>query len=70
MPEVTADRTGYVCVQDCNVYWEHFGRGHREAICLLNGVAMCTRSWYAFVPQLQPEYDFVLFDYWEACVVA
>jgi hypothetical protein len=31
MPEVTADRTGYVCVQDRNVYWEYFGRGDREA---------------------------------------
>lgn len=64
MPEVAADRSGYVCVEDRNVYWEYFGRGHREAICLLNGVAMSTRSWYAFVPQLQPEYDVILFDYW------
>ncbi|MBZ5538030.1 MAG: alpha/beta hydrolase [Acidobacteriia bacterium] len=64
MPEVTADRTGYVRVQDRDVYWEYFGRGDREAICLLNGVAMSTRSWYAFVPQLQPEYDLILFDYW------
>jgi len=64
MPEVTADRTGYVCVEGRNVYWEYFGRGDREAICLLNGVAMSTRSWYAFLPQLQPEYDVILFDYW------
>ena len=26
MPEVTADRIGYVCVQDRNVYWEYGGR--------------------------------------------
>lgn len=64
MPELTANRTGYVHVQDRNVYWEYFGRGDREAICLLNGVAMSTRSWYAFVPQLQREYDLILFDYW------
>lgn len=64
MPEVTADRSGYVCVQNRNVYWEYFGRGDREAICLLNGVAMSTHSWYAFLSQLLAEYDVILFDYW------
>jgi hypothetical protein len=34
MPEVTADGTGYVCVEDRNVYWEYFGLETREAICL------------------------------------
>lgn len=64
MPEVTADRSGYVTVQDRKVYWEYFGRREREAICLLNGVAMSTHSWYSFVPRLHPEYDVILFDYW------
>jgi hypothetical protein len=26
MPEVAADRIGYVCVRDRNVYWEYGGR--------------------------------------------
>jgi 3-oxoadipate enol-lactonase len=64
MPEVNADRSGYVAVEDRKIFWEYFGRGDREAICLLNGVAMSTRSWYSFVPLLQPEYDVILFDYW------
>jgi len=50
MPEVTADRTGYVCVQDRTVYREYFGRGDREAICLLNDVVMSTRSWSSSSP--------------------
>ncbi|HWQ03221.1 MAG TPA: alpha/beta fold hydrolase, partial [Candidatus Nitrosotenuis sp.] len=41
-----------------------FGTGGREVVCLLNGVAMSTRSWYPFVPLLTGERDVLLFDYW------
>lgn len=33
-------------------------------MCLLNGLAMSSRSWYAFVPQSQLQFDVILFDYW------
>lgn len=46
------------------MYWELFGEGQREVVCLLNGVAMSTRAWYSFLPQILPEYDVLLFDYW------
>jgi len=64
MPEITPDRSGYVQVEERPFYWEYFGKGDREAVCLLNGVAMSTRSWYSFLPLLQPDYDAILYDYW------
>lgn len=45
------------------VYWELFGSGEREIVCLLNGLAMHTGAWYNFLPRLQPEYDVLLWDY-------
>lgn len=64
MAEVAPDRTGTVRPDGRDVYWEYFGQGDREVICLLNGVAMSTRSWYGFVPRLAPDYDVLLWDYW------
>ena len=46
-----------------SVHWEYFGDGDREAVCLLNGLAMHTKAWYAFLPLLQPEFDVLLYDY-------
>jgi 3-oxoadipate enol-lactonase len=46
-----------------SVHWEYFGDGGREAVCLLNGLAMHTKAWYAFLPLLQPEFDVLLYDY-------
>jgi pimeloyl-ACP methyl ester carboxylesterase len=59
------DRTGFVAVEGGarRVYWEYFGRGQREVVVLLNGLAMLTRSWYRTVPFLYPEYDVLLYDY-------
>jgi len=62
--QVSPSKSGYVHPDGRPVYWEYFGAGGREVVCLLNGVAMSTRSWYAFVPLLLPEYDVLLYDYW------
>ncbi len=45
------------------VYWEYFGQGDREVVVMLNGVAMSTRGWYRNLPELQPGYDVLLYDY-------
>lgn len=56
-------RTGTLQADGHEIYWEYFGEGRREAVCLLNGLAMHTRAWYAFLPLLHPEYDVLLYDY-------
>jgi 3-oxoadipate enol-lactonase len=56
-------RSGHVLVDGHAYYWEFFGDGSREAICLLNGLAMSTRSWHSFLPLVHPEFDVILFDY-------
>jgi pimeloyl-ACP methyl ester carboxylesterase len=45
------------------IHWEYFGDGSREAVCLFNGLAMHTKAWYPFLPQLTGEFDVVLYDY-------
>ena len=45
------------------IYWDRFGRGDRETIVFLNGIAMLTESWYSSVPRVYPDYDVLLFDY-------
>jgi pimeloyl-ACP methyl ester carboxylesterase len=45
------------------IHWEYFGDGSREAVCLFNGLAMHTKAWYPFLPQLTGAYDVVLYDY-------
>lgn len=54
---------GFVTDGGHRVHYERFGTGEREAICLLNGLAMHTKAWYGFVPMLHPELDVVLYDY-------
>ncbi|HPS80133.1 MAG TPA: alpha/beta fold hydrolase, partial [Thermoanaerobaculaceae bacterium] len=54
---------GSVILDGHDIHWERFGTGGREAVCLLNGLAMHTRAWYGFVPMLHPEFDVVLYDY-------
>jgi 3-oxoadipate enol-lactonase len=61
--EIVPDRQGSVLVGGRSYHFEYFGRGEREAVCLLNGLAMSTKSWYGFVPELHPERDVVLYDY-------
>jgi pimeloyl-ACP methyl ester carboxylesterase len=62
--EIRPQRTGFVAPENRTVYWEYFGAGGREVVCLLNGVAMSTRSWFPFVPRLSDAFDVLLFDYW------
>ena len=30
--------------------WEYVGKGDKEAVCLLNGLAMHTRAWFGIPP--------------------
>lgn len=56
-------RSGTLPADGHAVYWELFGDGGREIVCLLNGLAMHTGAWYGFLPRLQDEYDVLLWDY-------
>jgi pimeloyl-ACP methyl ester carboxylesterase len=60
---VVPDRQGAVLSGGRSYHFEYFGRGEREPVCLLNGLAMSTTSWYGFLPQLRPEWDVLLYDY-------
>lgn len=44
-------------------HWELYGVGGRETVCLLNGLAMSTKSWGGFLAELTATYDVLLFDY-------
>ena len=67
MQRIAPDRNGFVEVDGDRttrrIYWEYIGRGEREVVVLLNGLAMLTRSWYRNVPSIYPEYDVLLYDY-------
>ena len=63
MAELAPDRTGFVEADGHRIYWERFGTGGRETICLLNGLAMHTKAWYGFLPRLTGEFDVLLWDY-------
>lgn len=56
-------RSGHVHSDGHDIWYEYFGDGEREAIVLLNGLAMSTRAWYGFLPLLTDEYDVLLYDY-------
>jgi pimeloyl-ACP methyl ester carboxylesterase len=55
--DLIPDQTGHVHADDQAIYFERFGTGTRDTICLLNGLAMHTKAWYGFVPTLLEEYD-------------
>ena len=57
------DRSGYHPQGDHQYYWEYFGMGDKEAVCLLNGLAMHTGAWYWCLPELLDRYDVILYDY-------
>jgi 3-oxoadipate enol-lactonase len=57
------DRAEHLQADEHTIYWELFGDGSREVVCLLNGLAMHTPAWYGFLPRLQPDYDVLLWDY-------
>ena len=44
-------------------HWELYGAGGRETVCLFNGLAMSTKSWLSFLPELTGERDVLLYDY-------
>ena len=44
-------------------HWELHGSGGRETVCLFNGLAMSTKSWLSFLPELLAERDVLLYDY-------
>jgi pimeloyl-ACP methyl ester carboxylesterase len=44
-------------------HWELYGTGARETLCLFNGLAMSTKSWLSFLPELMGERDVLLYDY-------
>lgn len=63
MPELTPDQAGFIHADGRQIYYERFGTGARETVCLLNGLAMHTKAWYGFVPLLSGEFDVLLWDY-------
>jgi 3-oxoadipate enol-lactonase len=56
-------RSGFIHPDGHDVWYEYFGDGTREAVALLNGLAMSTRAWYGFLPLLLDDYDVLLYDY-------
>jgi 3-oxoadipate enol-lactonase len=60
---IEPDGRGHVEVHGRKIFWERFGRGERDAVCLLNGLAMHTKAWYPFLEDLRPDRDVVLYDY-------
>lgn len=57
------DRSDFLSADGHTIYWELFGSGSGEIVCLLNGLAMQTSAWYGFLPRLRPDYDVLLWDY-------
>ncbi|MEO8034542.1 MAG: alpha/beta hydrolase [Acidobacteriota bacterium] len=57
------DRAEFLQVDEHTIYWELFGNGDREIVCLLNGLAMHTQAWYGLLSRLRPDYDVLLWDY-------
>jgi 3-oxoadipate enol-lactonase len=63
MASSPTDRSGFIHPDGHDIWYEYFGDGTREAVALLNGLAMSTKAWYGFLPLLLPEYDVLLYDY-------
>ncbi len=64
-PEITCDISGKLPVENNTreIYWEYYGSMEKEAVCLLNGLAMDTRSWRNLLSRVHPEFDVLLFNY-------
>jgi pimeloyl-ACP methyl ester carboxylesterase len=62
-PKIQSTRCGFLQADQRQVYWEYYGQQDREAVALLNGLAMSTESWQSFLPRLLDEYDVLLHDY-------
>jgi pimeloyl-ACP methyl ester carboxylesterase len=63
VPDVAPSRSGHLERGPHRIWWEYFGEGDREAVVLLNGLAMHTRAWYPFLDDLRPQHDVLLYDY-------
>src|SRR5512142_1841960 len=63
MADLIPDHSGHIEADGQRIFWERFGTGERDTLCLLNGLAMHTKAWYAFVPMLSDEFDVLLWDY-------
>ena len=63
--ELIPDLSGKMKVENNTreIYWEYFGKREKEVVCLLNGLAMDTRSWMTVLPQVYPEFDVLLYNY-------
>ncbi|MFH1177851.1 MAG: alpha/beta hydrolase [Acidobacteriota bacterium] len=61
--QIEPTREGFISADGHQVHYEYFGEQKREAVALLNGLAMHTKAWYGFLPLLHPEYDVLLYDY-------
>ncbi len=64
-PSIVPDKNGFVHVENGTrqIYWEYFGAGARPVVVLLNGVGMMTKNWYRILPNIYPNYDVLLYDY-------
>lgn len=60
---IQPDQSGFFQKDQFKIYWEYFGKGDKEVFCLMNGVAMYTKSWYSFLPLFSKDYDILLFDF-------
>lgn len=63
MAELAPDREGFLEVGGNRIRWEYVGKGDKEAVCLMNGLAMHTRAWFGVLPRLLDAHDVVLYDY-------
>lgn len=57
--------SGKITVNQKDIYWEFFGdiEANRETVCVTNGIAMRTASWYGILPFLSGDFNIVLYDY-------
>jgi pimeloyl-ACP methyl ester carboxylesterase len=62
-PAPAPDREGRLLQAGHGYHWELYGTGERETVCLFNGLAMSTKSWHSFLPELTGELDVLLYDY-------
>jgi len=61
--EIEPSRSGHLERGAHRIWWEYFGDGDREAVVLLNGLAMHTHAWYSLLDELRPDFDVLLYDY-------
>jgi pimeloyl-ACP methyl ester carboxylesterase len=62
-PAPSPDREGRLVHERHGYHWELWGTGTRETVCLFNGLAMSTKSWLSFLPELTGDRDVILYDY-------